>query len=94
MIAAGWDIDDTTGKGSRGAIPAQALEVEKIVGLFDTERRSGVIWTADEFNEYSPRALSQTAIQKVRELRGRLFHQWSELAAGGKLELAFSLEEK
>ena len=38
LIAEGWDIEDTSGKGGRGALPAEALEVERIVGLFDSER--------------------------------------------------------
>src|SRR5260370_27935721 len=38
LIAEGWDIEDTTGKGSRGPLPEEAVEVEKIVGLFDSER--------------------------------------------------------
>jgi hypothetical protein len=38
LIAQGWDVDDTTGKGARGVLPAEAIKVEKIVGLFDSER--------------------------------------------------------
>ena len=53
LIASGWEIDDTTGKGKRGSLPAEAIEVERIVGLFDTERGSGAIWTVEEFN-FSP----------------------------------------
>src|SRR5580693_10474042 len=45
LIAQGWDLDDTTGKGARGVLPAEAIEVEKIVGLFDSERASSVLWS-------------------------------------------------
>src|SRR3984957_14106051 len=41
LIAEGWDVDDTTGKGARGPLPGEAGEVEQIVGLFDSERGSG-----------------------------------------------------
>src|SRR5579862_7984108 len=41
LIAEGWEIEDTTGKGSRGALPPEAGEVELIVGMFDMERASG-----------------------------------------------------
>jgi hypothetical protein len=58
LIAEGWEVDDTTGKGARGALPAEAVEVERIVGLFDSERASGALWTAEEFNEFAPRALT------------------------------------
>src|SRR6516225_617025 len=40
-IAKGWDIDDTTGKGARGRLPEEAIEVEHIVGLLGAERASG-----------------------------------------------------
>ena len=89
LIAQGWDLDDTTGKGTRGALPAEALEVETIVGLFDSERASGVLWSADEFNTFVPRTLTDIEIQNVRALRSTLFRQWSEIAPGQKLELEF-----
>jgi hypothetical protein len=37
LIAAGCDLEDTTGKGARGHLPGEAIEVERIVGLFDSE---------------------------------------------------------
>lgn len=89
LVAEGWDIEDTTGKGKRGTLPAEALEVERIVGLFDSERGSGALWTCDEFNEHAPRRLSQEDIQRVRALRSELFQRWFATPAGQKLELAF-----
>jgi hypothetical protein len=90
LIAAGWDMEDTTGKGSRGAIPAEAIEVERIVGLFDSERASGALWTPAEFGEFGPRALTGAEIQSIRKLRGELFEQWRAVPSGGVLELAFA----
>ena len=89
LIAEGWDVDDTTGKGTRGTLPAEALEVERIVGLFDSERTSGVLWTCEEFNEKAPRRLTEADIQKVRALRSELFQKWAAVAPGQKLELTF-----
>jgi hypothetical protein len=89
LIAEGWEVEDTQGKGTRGALPAEAIEVEKIVGLFDAERASGTLWTAEEFSQFAPRLLTEEEIQKVRALRSRLFRQWSEIAPGQKLELTF-----
>jgi hypothetical protein len=89
LIAEGWDAEDTTGKGARGPLPAEAVEVERVVGLFDTERGSGVLWTLEEFNQFSPRALTLENIQSVRALRSALFQQWSALAPGQKMELSF-----
>lgn len=87
LIAEGWDVEDTTGKGARGPLPVEAGEVERIVGLFDSERGSGAIWTVEEFNQFAPRALSDEEIRKVRALRGVLFERWRVTEPGGKLEL-------
>ena len=92
LITEGWDVDDTTGKGSRGPLPAEAVEVEKIVGLFDSERASGMLWIREEFNEYAPRPLTDAEIQGVRALRGTLFQQWFATAPGQSMELTFSLD--
>jgi hypothetical protein len=90
LIAEGWDIDDTTGKGSRGSLPPEALEVERIVGLFDAERAGRELWTCEQFNESSPRRLTEADIQNVRSLRSDLFQKWSLVAPGQKLELTFN----
>jgi hypothetical protein len=89
LLAAGWDMEDTGGKGARGAVPAEAIEVERIVGLFDAERGSGTLWTAEEFREFGPRALTEDEIQRVRALRGALFQKWKAVAPGEKLEIEF-----
>ena len=89
LIADGWEVDDTTGKGIRGALPSEALEVERIVGLFDTERASGALATTQEFDEFSPRKLKEEEIQAIRSRRAALFQEWSAIAPGQTLELTF-----
>jgi hypothetical protein len=93
LIAAGWNVEDTTGKGARGALPKEALEVEQIVGLFDAERGSGTLWTPEEFNQFAPRPLTAPltaeAILGVRSARAALFRKWDEIIPGQKLELTF-----
>ena len=81
LIAEGWDVEDTTGKGARGALPGEAVEVERIVGLLDAERGSGVVLTVDEFG------LTEQEIARVRARRGELFAQWKTVEAGGVMEL-------
>src|SRR5436309_5544060 len=51
LIAEGWDIADTTGKGTRGKLPPEAILVEHVVGLFEREKvgRSEPL-SAAEFN--------------------------------------------
>jgi hypothetical protein len=89
LLAEGWDFDDTTGKGARGPLPPEAVEVERIVGLFDSERGSGALWTIDEFNAYAPRVLTEAEVQAVRRLRAELFARWFDLPPGQELRLEF-----
>ena len=89
LIAAGWDVEDTTGKGTRGPLPTEAVEVERIVGLFDSERGSGTLWTPEEFNQFAPRPLTSEEILGIRSARGALFRKWAEVSPGQKLELTF-----
>ena len=93
LIAKGWDIDDTTGKGAQGRLPQEAIEVEHIVGLLGTERASGVPVAAEEFNRLAaslstaPRALTEDELQRVRARCSELFWQWRGLPPGSTLEL-------
>ncbi len=93
LVAEGWDIEDTTGKGARGPLPPEAAEVESIVGLLDTERVGGVIWTVDDFNEFGAmkglRPLNSDEIARVKKRRSELFRQWDAVAPGATLELQF-----
>jgi hypothetical protein len=95
LIAEGWDIEDTTGKGARGPLPPEAGEAEQIVGIFSAERAGGVIWTVDEFNEFAAtlgtRELSFDEIVRVKKKRSELFQQWAEVAPGETLELQFEV---
>jgi hypothetical protein len=93
LIAEGWDIEDTTGKGARGPLPPEAGEAEMMVGVFSAEAAGGVIWTVDEFNEYAAtvgtRKLSADEIARVKKKRSELFQQWSAVEPGAALELQF-----
>ena len=94
LIAEGWDIEDTTGKGARGPLPPEAGEAEMIVGLFSAERASGVIWTVDEFHESAAmgtRKLTFDEIVRVKKKRSELFQQWSAVEPGATLELQFEI---
>ena len=74
---------------TRGPLPAEAIEVEQLVGLFDSERGSGTLWSAEEFNAFAPRALPEEEMRKIRAARGALLREWSAVAPGGKMELEF-----
>lgn len=100
LIAAGWDIEDTSGKGAKGPIPTEAVTVEHIVGLLDLERAGGTEWTAAELNEQAagfatdrgwpaPRLLTDAGLAGVRRRLGELFALWAALAPGATLEISF-----
>jgi hypothetical protein len=102
LIASGWDVEDTTGKGKRGALPGEAIEVEFLVGLLDKENASGSVWTADEVNEAAalyassagrpaPRPVSDSDLDTIRQIRGELFSGWFALRPGQSLELHFRI---
>jgi hypothetical protein len=52
LIAEGWDISDFTAPWPRGPLPAEAAEVEVIVGALDMERLQGTQLTAHALAEY------------------------------------------
>lgn len=100
LIAAGWDIEDTKGKSARGALPAEALEVEFLSGMFNRETAPGQPLDAAEFNRHARmfaesagrpalRKLSDDEITRVRTLRAELLQQWFGLAHEGTIELTF-----
>lgn len=53
LLADGWNIQDFAKPWPRGEIPAEAREVELIVGFFDSERRQGESWSAAEFDAHA-----------------------------------------
>jgi len=100
LIAQGWEIEDTTGKGSRGRLPDEALEVENLVGLLDRERGGSALWSVEEFNDTAalqasstgrtaPRPLSPEDLAQVKAKRSGLFSQWRALPIGQCLQLQF-----
>jgi hypothetical protein len=100
LIAEGWDIDETTGKTARGALPNEALEVEYIVSAFSAERAGGTSASAAEFNELAatfaqskgiaaPRQLSGEELGRVRARFADVATRWRALPAGETLALAY-----
>ena len=101
LIAEGWEIADTGGKGARGRLPDEAILVEHMVGLFDTERVGGASpLTADEFNGIladlassdrisSPPAVTDAQLTAVRARISELHDKLAALQPGKSLELSF-----
>jgi hypothetical protein len=100
LIADGWDIPDTTGKGSRGKLPVASSSVEYIVGLFDGERRGVMgILSSSEFNEQLDAMMgvdpnrsrfTDDQLTRARNRIHELHSQWIGVPAGSALELMFN----
>jgi hypothetical protein len=100
LVAAGWDIEDTGGKGARGPLPPQALLVERIVGMLDLESASNDGWSASDYVEQltaagageslrSLGALTDAILAQIRSRRAELFARWASTPVGATLELEF-----
>jgi hypothetical protein len=100
LIAAGWDIAETTGKGARGPLPEEAIAVEYIVGSFGAERVGDPPCTAEQFNQQArafaqtrslpePRPLTDAELNRVRKRIDELSARWRDLPAGETLTLPF-----
>jgi len=100
LIAEGWDIEDTTGKGSRGALPPEALAIERLVGAFDLERAGSAFWSAAELNVHCvgtgapaghqlPRPITDDDLSRIRSRISDLLAQWAALPSGQSLEVWF-----
>jgi hypothetical protein len=96
LIADGWDIDDTGGKGRRGRLPAETVLVEHVVGMFDRERVGGAApLSAEEFRAQlalagqPPPALTDAQLAAARARIDALHGEWAALTPGATLELAY-----
>src|SRR5689334_9427354 len=68
LIASGWDISDTTGKGSRGSVPDEAAAVEHLVGMLDADSTNEGRASAAELNQYALSHASQNGRSAPRAL--------------------------
>lgn len=100
LVAEGWEIEETTGKQARGPLPSEAQQVEYIVGALDSERASGAIWPAADFNQQAgihaksarlpePRRWIDEELAQVRKRRAELFAEWRAIEPGKTIELRF-----
>lgn len=105
LVAAGWPIDDTTGKTARGPIPVEAVAVEHLVSMLDRERNSGDVWSAATICEqvalYAAEhglpidawpPLTDALLTRVRATAADLAARWQATPPGGTLALRFPPE--
>lgn len=101
LLAEGWSLDDFGPPWPRGRVEFDAELSERIVGLLDLERASGVIMSARDANaslrDHYARVGVSTELPELREeqlaeircLRGELLAEWAALAPGEAIELQF-----
>jgi hypothetical protein len=100
LVAAGWNLTDFGNPWPRGPMPPDAGAAELIVGFLDTERASGTVWTAEDFNAKAAAyhdtrggapslRLTEADLTNIRAARRALFDRWDALPAGDTLELSF-----
>ena len=101
LLADGWDIADTEGKGAHGPLPDETIWVEHLVGLLDRERvGGGSPLSAAEVRAYLPQLagaaaqllealISDERLTAARERIGELHGRWAAIPQGGTLELVF-----
>jgi len=102
LIASGWEISDFAMPWPRGPIPAEARQVEVLVGALDLDRMTGQRRSLVEFNEQvrfsaardpekvvAPRELTAEELARIRERLSELFAQWAAVEPGSTLELPF-----
>jgi hypothetical protein len=105
LVASGWELRDFGTGGSGAPIPDEALAVESIVGMLDTERalRAGGHAAPDvaEINaqmaaHYASRGhagpaptLTDDQLTRIRARRAELFDRWATLPDGGTLTLGW-----
>ena len=83
LVASGWELEETTGKGPRGPIPEGAVAVEKLVGLLDLERAGVARW------EPADLGLTADEADRVRRRLAELLGRWVALPVGDTLAVDF-----
>lgn len=101
LIADGWDIADTGGKGARGPLPDEARLVEHLAGLLDRERIGGaaVLSAAEVRAQLGMHAdagrigpvptITDAQLDAVRARASELRAAWAALPPGETLEVRF-----
>lgn len=104
LLAAGWEFGDFAAPWPRGPIPAEARDVEVLVGLFESERRMGGGWTSAELRAQGelyaaaqrsagkvatmPELSDENAV-RIHALLEKLLARWAATRPGETLEFAF-----
>lgn len=102
LVAAGWDLSSFEAPGAKEQLPEQAMIAELLVGFFDTERATGVVVSANDFNwnldsyhdehglPHPSFRMTEELLSRIRAFRAELFARWRDLPSGDTLELVFN----
>jgi hypothetical protein len=100
LLADGWNVTDFGKPWPRGPLPPEAAHAEALVGFLDTERGTGSLFSAEDFNQQArafavqqgvelPAVMTEERLRRIRALRAKLFRRWHELEPGATLELTY-----
>ena len=100
LIAQGWDISETGGKGAHGALPAEALYIENLVALVERGGTGRDPLSAAEINTELDALvshgrlafrmpLSDELLSATRAAIDALHMRWAAVLDDGALELEF-----
>jgi hypothetical protein len=100
LITAGWEIEETSGKGARGKPPPESIATEHVVSLLALETISGQVATPSDFDAAiaaccaqsgiePPRAFSDAELVRVRRRIGELIAEYRLLSPGETLTLTY-----
>ena len=102
LLADGWELAETEGKGARGPVPVEAKVVEQLVGLFDRERLGGAppldasafsaqlrVMVDNAQLDWAP-AVTETQLQAVRTRVASLRADWHATAVGEPFALRYT----
>lgn len=102
LVADGWDLTDFGSPWPRGQLPIDMDPSELIVGFFDSERATGIMWTAADLKEkvasYNEMHhidasfdITDDQLAAIRQRRGQLFALWDAVSPGDALDLLFDV---
>lgn len=102
LLAEGWDITDTYGKGDRGKPPVEAILPEHLAGLFEKERSGGAEpldgnafcnLIEEMTGQNLGHRFTDAELTAVRQRIATLHQQWLSIPQGSSLELTFDRKQ-
>ncbi|MBI1849214.1 MAG: hypothetical protein HYR85_02610 [Planctomycetes bacterium] len=103
LVERGWSLSDFAAPGAAARLPREAVWVEVLVGVLQTERADRTLLDVTEFNATlsasaasvhleDPRRLTSGELERIRAAMRDLYARWSALPPGETLRLEFAAD--